>query len=208
MVDWMDYWGLKGDPFSNADEPVNYNDPYLNSIIVETKVVKELERIFFTDAAIEQKKLFVIGERGSGKSQCLNYIISKNLDNINERKILPIYIPFTKLSVFNRLSPPRYRKLTISILFSSINLIKSSLVKSCAGFAKYRTILLGFIAICASFITYSTPFFVVLLYNSHESFIIFLNNFSHRPHNRIYQRIFHYSICESPPENRHHIQSV
>ena len=45
MKDWMDYWGLKGDPFVNADEPVSYNDPSPSTIIVENDTINDLRNI-------------------------------------------------------------------------------------------------------------------------------------------------------------------
>jgi len=137
----MEFWGLKGDPFSNADEPVDYLQPSIESIIVETSAISQLQKILDNPSGIEQKKLFIIGERGSGKSQCLNYILFKTLQEINDRRIFPIYIPFTNLSVFNELkkelsadeyfqkTPELFKKLDLDFFEVTLKALTSDLIR-------------------------------------------------------------------------------
>ncbi|MGB2728329.1 MAG: ATP-binding protein [Halobacteriota archaeon] len=87
-VDWLEYYGLKGEPFSGGRpliHPVEFKDIFVTTESIQN----EIEPIIRTIEESDRHLYLILGERGAGKSTLLWYIVNK----LNERdNILPIHI--------------------------------------------------------------------------------------------------------------------
>ncbi|MEA2076179.1 MAG: ATP-binding protein [Euryarchaeota archaeon] len=89
-VDWLEFYGLKGDPFSAGPLrfPAQFRDIFVTTPLVQNKVNPIVRTIEESDRYL----YLILGERGVGKSTLLWYIYNK----LDEREnILPIHVSLT-----------------------------------------------------------------------------------------------------------------
>lgn len=89
-VDWLEFYGLKGDPFSAGPLrfPVQFREIFVTTPLVQNKVNPIIRTIVESDRYL----YLILGERGAGKSTLLWYIYNK----LDEREnILPIHVSLT-----------------------------------------------------------------------------------------------------------------
>lgn len=101
-MEWLKFWGLSRDPFG-SDEPISYDDDHIADLVVENEAIRFLKPLIRFAPGIGPKKYLVLGDGGSGKSQALHCLMREALDTIYQNKVLPIYIPFTRISSFDDL---------------------------------------------------------------------------------------------------------
>lgn len=86
-IDWLEFYGLKGDPFSAAPlrHPVDFREVFVTTPLIQNQI----EPIIRTIDESDKYLYLILGERGAGKSTLLWYIYHK----LNERDdILPIHV--------------------------------------------------------------------------------------------------------------------
>jgi len=80
-----------GDPFSG--EPLSYTDDGIERLIVHTEPLRRTVSIL-NEIGVPtlNRRYYVIGQRGMGKSTLLNFIIRTLLRSVSIRKVLPVFV--------------------------------------------------------------------------------------------------------------------
>ena len=88
---WKKYWSISDEPFS--EEPLWYYRKELGQVLVETEAVSSIKAI--VDDLAEgsaTNRVYVVGGRGMGKSQLLQYALKEFVERIDSARILPVYV--------------------------------------------------------------------------------------------------------------------
>jgi hypothetical protein len=109
-----------GDPFS--EEPLSYDKDDFESLLIETSSVQRADQICADLLKTQPKahRVYIVGERGMGKSTVMNFAAWKLIQATSRRPILPVYISTLPSSKVLDELKTNFLKTVISHLFSAV----------------------------------------------------------------------------------------